>query len=153
MAGLIYGIYQDIGERNAAQTRIHELLSEKELLLREVYHRVKNNMHSISVLLSLQAESAGMPEVATAMKDARGRVASMQMVYEKLFSSEDFHKVSSAEYLGDLVDSIVLSSSVSSRVMVQRELDDLPLDADILFPLGLILNEALDQRLQICISC
>lgn len=140
---LVYGIYQDIGERNVAQARIHELLSEKELLLREVYHRVKNNMHSISVLLSLQAEGAGLPEVAAAMKDARGRVASMQMVYEKLFSSEDFHKVSAAEYLGDLVDSIVLSSSESSRVTVQRELDDQSLDADVLFPLGLILNEAL----------
>lgn len=140
---LIYGIYQDIGERKSAQLRIHELLSEKELLLREVYHRVKNNMHSISVLLSLQAESADLPEVAAAMNDARGRVASMQMVYEKLFSSEDFHKVSSLEYLGDLVDSIVLSSSAVSRVSVKREIVDLPLDADILFPLGLILNEAL----------
>ncbi|OHD78804.1 MAG: hypothetical protein A3J97_12115 [Spirochaetes bacterium RIFOXYC1_FULL_54_7] len=140
---LIYGIYQDIGERKAAQSRIRELLSEKELLLREVYHRVKNNMHSISVLLSLQAESSGLPEVAAAMEDARGRVASMQMVYEKLFSSEDFHKVSSSEYLGDLVDSIVLSSSAISRVSIQRVMDDLPLDADTLFPLGLILNEAL----------
>ena len=140
---LIYSIYQDIGEPNTAQLRIHELLSEKELLLREVYHRVKNNMHSISVLLSLQAEDAGIPEVAVAMNDARGRVASMQMVYEKLFSSEDFHKVSSSEYLGDLVDSIALSSPVASRVSVQCGLDDLPLDADTLFPLGLILNEAL----------
>lgn len=140
---VIYGIYQDIGERNAAQSRINELLSEKELLLREVYHRVKNNMHSISVLLSLQAEGAGLPEVEAAMNDARGRVASMQMVYDKLFSSEDFHKVSSSEYLGDLVDSIVLSVSAGVRVKVQRELCDLPLDADTLFPLGLILNEAL----------
>jgi len=140
---VVYGIYQDIGERKAAQLRINELLSEKELLLREVYHRVKNNMHSISVLLSLQAESAGLPEVETAMNDARGRVASMQMVYDKLFSSEDFHTVSSAEYLGDLIDSIVLSSSAASRASVQRELGDLPLDADTLFPLGLILNEAL----------
>jgi PAS domain S-box-containing protein len=140
---VIYGIYQDIGERNAAQVRIKELLSEKELLLREVYHRVKNNMHSISILLSLQAESAGLPEVEAAMNDARGRVASMQMVYEKLFSSDDVRKVSSAEYLGDLVDSIVLSSSAASRVKVQHELCDLPLDADTLFPLGLILNEAL----------
>ena len=140
---VVYGIYQDIGERNAAQLRINELLSEKELLLREVYHRVKNNMHSISVLLSLQAESAGLPEVEAAMNDARGRVASMQMVYDKLFSSEDFHRVSSSEYLGDLVDSIVLSSSAASRIWVHRELDDLPLDADTLFPLGLILNEAL----------
>ena len=140
---VVYGIYQDIGERNAAQLRINELLSEKELLLREVYHRVKNNMHSISVLLSLQAESAGLPEVEAAMNDARGRVASMQLVYDKLFSSEDFHRVSSSEYLGDLVDSIVLSSSAASRVSVHRELDDFPLDADTLFPLGLILNEAL----------
>jgi two-component sensor histidine kinase len=67
----------------------------------------------------------------------------MQMVYEKLFSSEDFHKVSSLEYLGDLIDSIVLSSSVATRVKILRELEDLPLDADMLFPLGLILNEAL----------
>jgi PAS domain S-box-containing protein len=140
---VIYGIYQDIGERKEAQLRINELLSEKELLLREVYHRVKNNMHSISVLLSLQAEGAGLPEVEIAMNDARGRVASMQMVYDKLFSSEDFHTVSSAEYLGDLIDSIVLSSSAVSRVSVQRKMCDLPLDADTLFPLGLILNEAL----------
>jgi PAS domain S-box-containing protein len=140
---VIYGIYQDIGERNAAQARINELLSEKELLLREVYHRVKNNMHSISVLLSLQAESAGLPEVEAAMNDARGRVASMQMVYDKLFSSEDFHKVSSSEYLGDLVDDIILSSSAALRIIVHRELDDVSLDADTLFPLGLIMNEAL----------
>ena len=140
---LVYGIYQDIGERRAAQQRVQELLSEKELLLREVYHRVKNNMHSISILLSLQSESAELPEVVEAMNDARGRVASMQMVYEKLFSSADFHKVSALEYLGDLVDNIVLSSTAVSRVSVQRMIDDLPLDAEILFPLGLILNEAL----------
>lgn len=140
---VIYGTYQDIGDRNAAQARISELLSEKELLLREVYHRVKNNMHSISILLSLQAESAGLPEVEAAMNDARGRVASMQLVYEKLFASEDFRKVSASEYLGDLVDGIILSSTAASRVHVHHELCDLPLDADTLFPLGLILNEAL----------
>ena len=85
-----YGVNQDISERKRAEEEIKRQLAEKEILLREVHHRIKNNIASIGGLLSLHLKSITNPEAIAVLQDAIGRVNSMGMLYDKLLLSEDY---------------------------------------------------------------
>jgi PAS domain S-box-containing protein len=126
-----------------AQKQIEQLLESKETLLKEVHHRIKNNMSTISGLLWLQAESLKEPVASVALMDAQSRINNMMVLYNKLYRSENFRVISSKEYLDDLIDHIRDTQDSSSKIFLETNIQDRHLDSKKLLPLGMILNEVL----------
>ena len=135
------GTLTDITERKQAEEYLGALSCERELLLREVHHRIKNNMSMIASLLSLQASRVSDPSSAFALNDSRGRVISMAVIYDLLYKTSDFRYVPVREYLGRIVDGITASLPSIPGVAVEKRIDDFVMDSKILFPIGIIINE------------
>ena len=141
------GVAQDITERKQAEERIGSLLAEKELLLKEVHHRIKNNMNTISSLLSLQAQTLQDPSAIEALEDANHRVRSMGILYDKLYQSADFLELSVKDYVPTLVEEIIGNFPNRKMVRVEKRIDDFLLDAKRLQPVGIIINELLTNTM------
>jgi len=140
--------YRMARERERAEARIRSLLDEKELLLREIHHRIKNNMSSVASLLSLQADACADPRAASALEEASGRVRSMRIIYERLFKSADYHMVPASEYFRDLVAGLSDAMTSSERVAIHLDCEDVSLDSDTLWHVGIILNELVTNALK-----
>ncbi len=134
-------ILRDVTAQKADEEEIRNLLAEKEILLREVHHRIKNNMNTIAGFLTLQARNMADQEAVTALQEAKNRVSSMMMIYDKLMHTSDFTNISSADYLNQLIDYITSSYDNESKIHIKRQIDDEILDSKIMFQLGIILNE------------
>lgn len=143
------GIIIDISEIKNAEEKLITSLKEKEVLLQEIHHRVKNNMQIISSLLSLQANHTESKETAEILKESRGRVKSMAMIHEKLYHSNNLGKLKMAEYLNNLVRDIIRSySGVSSDITVDIEVEDINLNIDTAIPMGLFVNELISNSVK-----
>jgi PAS domain S-box-containing protein len=140
--GMVF-IIRDITGRKRAEEKITSLLAEKELLLKEVHHRIKNNMNTMMSLLSLQTNSMVDPKSVAALNDARGRMQSMMVLYDKLYRSEGFRELSMKEYLAPLVYEIIGNFPNRGMVTIETRVEDFILDAKRLSPLGIIVNELL----------
>ncbi len=135
------GIAADITEREHAGKKINALLEEKQLILREVHHRIKNNMNTVAGLMYLQMDTLKEPAAVAALKDARSRVISMMVLYDKLYRSDDFNELSFREYIYPLVDEIVGNFPNKAIVKVEKNIDDFIIDSKRLSHLGIIINE------------
>ncbi len=142
------GIHQDITEEIEHGERIEALLSEKELILKEVHHRIKNNMNTISSLLTLQAQSIKDPLAVGSLEDARSRVQSLQLLYDKLYRSVGFRSLSVKDYLPALVHEIIGNFPDGKTVKVVDSIQDFMLDAKELQPVGIIINELLTNTMK-----
>lgn len=131
----------DMSDRKLAEDKINSLLREKELLLKEVHHRIKNNMSSISSLLHLQMEAVKTPSAQMALQDAEGRVRSMMVLYDKLYNSSNYNSVSMNDYLPTLLHEIVGLFQSKIPIKIETHIEDIILPARLLTPLGIILNE------------
>jgi PAS domain S-box-containing protein len=138
----------DITDRKLTEDKIKSLLSEKSLLLREVHHRIKNNMVVIAGMLLLQADTLKDPSAAAALEDATNRIRSMMILYDKLYQSIDFRAISIKEYITSLVDEIVANFHSHKSVTVETEIGDYILEAKTLSPIGIILNELLTNAMK-----
>jgi two-component sensor histidine kinase len=132
--------------RNEVQKRIEE----KETLLKEVHHRVKNNLQTVSSLLSLQARAISDDKISGIIKSSQNRVVSMAMVHEMLYKRDDYlSKIELRPYVQELCDYLVRSVRGSNdRVKVQLDIEDLNLSIDTVIPLGLIINETITNALK-----
>jgi len=137
------GVHLDITDRKLAEQEIERQLAEKEVLLREVHHRIKNNIASVHGLLSLQAQSVTTPEARAVLQDAIGRVQSMRMLYDNLLLDSGYQNLSARRYLDALIDSIVRLFPEEKGVRIEKHLDDFRLDTRRLFYVGVIVNELL----------
>jgi len=137
------GVDKDITERKRAEEEIKRQLTEKSVLLKEVHHRIKNNIAAIASLLSLQMRSITNPEAVAVLKEAVGRVRSMGILYEKLVPSESYKNISVKNYVESLVASVVSLFPDQSKVDLNLQISDFCLDSKQLFPLGIIVNELL----------
>jgi PAS domain S-box-containing protein len=133
----------DLFDIKQAERRIQRLLEEKEILLKEVHHRVKNSMATIQSLLGLQAGATREPTAATALNEAASRVRSMMLLYDKLHQAESFEAVSLQHYLSPLVDDVLGNFPGCDSVRVEKDIDDFPLDARRMQEVGIIVNELL----------
>lgn len=145
---LIHGSLQDITGQKLAEEQIRRLLEEKELILREVHHRIKNNMYTIMSLLSLQANMTKEPAVVNALMDASNRMKSMGVLYDKLYRTEGIHELSLREYLPALVDEIIANFPGRHIVHVEKQIDDFMLPVKILSPIGIIVNELITNAMK-----
>jgi PAS domain S-box-containing protein len=132
----------------AAQESIQLLLQEKELLLKEVHHRIKNNMSTIAALLGLQSDTIRDVDAAEALNDAKGRVLSMMGLYEILYKSNDLRSVPVNEYIANLIHEISLSYPLTNRISINHHIEPFSLDSKIIFPIGIIVNELLANALK-----
>lgn len=141
--------FADITERRAAEERIAASLREKEVLLKEIHHRVKNNLQIISSLLYLQSIQVDEPRLAALFKESQGRVASMALVHEMLYESPDLSRISFAKYIRQLGTSLGHSFGlIPSRVSLEVEAADFVLGIDTAIPCGLLLNEILTNSMK-----
>ena len=146
--GRIFIFLRDITERKQEGEKIKALLAEKNLLLREVHHRIKNNMGIVRSLLALQANSTREPAVIMALTDARNRLQSMSILYEKLYITPDYTELSIKDYLSSLVDEILANFPESRMITVEKNIQDFFLDIKRLQSIGIILNELLTNSMK-----
>lgn len=140
---------KEIIERTQTETRIRAALDEKEILLKEVHHRVKNNLQIISSLLNLQSAQIPDPKTKDALRESQNRVRSMALIHEKLYQSTDLVRVDFGAYLQNLVNNLVQSyRGKSEKVMVQIHAQSITLDIDAAIPCGLIVNELVSNGLK-----
>lgn len=144
----ILSVTSDISGRKRSEERIKALLQEKELLLREVHHRIKNNMSAVSGLLTLQTAAAKNTEAMTALQDANSRLQAMGMLYERLYRSENLEVIPVQDYLPPLVEEIVRIFPCSAQVRVAANVTPFLLGAEVLSPLGIIVNELVSNALK-----
>ena len=145
----LQGAFYDITERKRIEDRIQSSLKEKEVLLREVHHRVKNNMQVISSLLKLQSNRIKEKQYADMLKDSQGRIKSMALVHEKLYQTKDLAEVDFNGYIKSLANSLFTSYGVNpKKIALKIEAADVALGLDSAIPCGLIINELISNSLK-----
>jgi two-component sensor histidine kinase len=133
----------------AERDRLAQSLAEKEILLKEVHHRVKNNLQIIASLLRLQAKTAGEGVVAAALSESQHRVESMALIHEQLYDTDNLHDVDLAKHISALADNLFASYGVdATRITRHLSVEPISLGADRAVPLGLILNELISNALK-----
>ncbi len=142
------GVLRDITDRRQAEDKIKSLLEEKELLLQEVYHRIKNNMNTIKGLLSLQISAEENPSTIESLLDAESRVQSMIFLYDRLNCSENYRELSVKEYITSLAEEIIGSFPGRGKVELKSEISDFILNVKLLTPIGIIVNEILTNTMK-----
>ncbi len=141
--------FRDITERKQAEERLWAALREKESLLKEVHHRVKNNLAIIDSLLRLQAGNLRDPALATAMRESRNRIRSMASIHESLYQSRNLARIDFATYIENLCHNLFRSYGVDGRrVSLRLEVAHVELDLEQAIPLGLLLNELVSNALK-----
>lgn len=128
--------------------RSDQLLADKELLLREIHHRVKNNLEVVSSLLALQSAQIDDPNTRDAMLEGQNRVQSIGIVHQKLYQGENLGAIEMKDYFLNLSESILDSFGADKRVQIECAMDKLNIDIDTAVPLGLIVNELLTNTLK-----
>ena len=141
-------IFRDITDQKNAENEIKRQLLEKETILKEVHHRIKNNFSSIGNLLSLQIDSLSNQEAISALQDAIGRIQSMKILYEKLLITSEYNVTSIKEYLLNLLEEIFNLFPNSKNITVDNKIDDFQLDSKQLVPVGIIVNELITNILK-----
>ena len=142
-------ICSDITQRKKAENEIKNSLKEKEVLLQEIHHRVKNNMQIISSLLNLQKQYVDEEEAIDVLMESQNRVKSMAMIHEKLYQSHDLTSINISDYVKSLVKDLFSSYSIpASQIKPIIEIDDVKLNIETAVPCGLIISELVSNSLK-----
>jgi PAS domain S-box-containing protein len=146
---VLVAVQQDITERKQTEMLIQTSLREKEVLLKEIHHRVKNNLGVVDGLLDMQARRSPNLLVVDALKESQNRIASIALVHEKLYGSDDLANIDFAQYISDLTAHLFDSYNIrSSQIELTTHVDAIPLDIDTAIPCGLIINELVSNALK-----
>jgi len=137
----ISAIAYDITERKRIDRAIRSALKEKEILLQEVHHRVKNNLQIINSILNLQKNFVEDPNAITGLEEIQNRVSTMSIIHETLYQNTDVSNIGFSAYLTRISGNIIQSYRSSTMVELVTELEDIQAPLDQAIPCGLILNE------------
>lgn len=142
-------VFENITGRKKAEEQVQGSLREKEALLKEIHHRVKNNLQVVSSLLRLQAGTLGDGGAARLLADSQNRVRAMSLIHESLYRAGDLSRLRFDEYVRGLTKQLLSAYSVSTqRVELALQLKEVHLDVDRAMPCGLILNELVTNSLK-----
>jgi two-component sensor histidine kinase len=139
---------QSLKELTKTQVSLIAKNTENELLLKEIHHRVKNNLEVVSSLLALQSAQIDDPSVQDAMQSSQNRVQSMGILHQRLYQSEHLAFIEMKNYFMNLSENILDSYNASDRVTIDCAMDEIDLDVDTAVPIGLIVNELLTNSLK-----
>jgi two-component sensor histidine kinase len=140
---------EEIKARNRAEKTIKHSLDEKDLLLREIHHRVKNNLQIIASLLNLQSRYITDKKVLESIRDSQNRVRAMALVHERIYLSHEIATINLAEYLRYLINQIFRFYNIlQTHIEVSVTIDEIPADIDTAIPVGLIMNELVSNTLK-----
>lgn len=139
----------DVTDKKMAENKIRESLKEKEVLLKEIHHRVKNNLQIISSLLNLQTRYVEGEETINVLKESQSRVKTMAVVHEKLYQSTNLKDIDFKEYIENLVSDLFYSYGVKRGIIAPKiHVENLKMDIDTAIPCGLIINELVTNSLK-----
>lgn len=142
-------LQMELAERQQAESKIRASLQEKEVLLKEIHHRVKNNLQVISSLLKLQSRYTQDSKTLDMLKESQNRVRSMALIHEKLYQSSDLARIDFADYMQNLAKNLLYSYSIdASAVKVEVIVDKVSLNLDTAIPCGLLINELISNALK-----
>jgi len=145
---IIAGSNTDITARKIAENQLKSSLKEKEVLLKEIHHRVKNNLQVISSLLRLQAGYIKDEEALDIFKDSQNRVRAMAMIHENLYQSTDLARIEFSDYISNLTNNLIRCYSVNRNINIKLNIDRVLLRIDTAIPCGLIINELVSNSLK-----
>ncbi len=143
------GVIRDITERKRVRERIEASLKEKEVMLKEIHHRVKNNLQIVSSLLNFQASKIEDPRALRVLQESRNRVRSMALIHDRLYRSADFSRIDLTDYTVSLINQLFVTYQVPED-RIERKIDvrDIHIGLDQAVPVGLILNELVTNALK-----
>jgi PAS domain S-box-containing protein len=148
-ASMAIAIFRDISGRKRDEEKIRKMLAEKELLLQEVHHRVKNNMMVIGSLLQIQAERVSDQKTITVLQESQNRIRAMMTIYEKLYRATDLTHIGLGDYFRELTRSLFAAYNIQpQKIDLETAISDIELDIDRTIPCGLILNELVSNSLK-----
>ncbi|MCB1157499.1 MAG: PAS domain-containing protein [Leptospiraceae bacterium] len=142
------GTHTDITERKLTEEKIKSLLTEKEIILKEVNHRIKNNMLAIQSIIEFQISTLNDSKTISILKDIQSNIICMSLLYDKLYKSQNFIETSAKDYLTTLVDEILNTFPIRVQIQVIKEIDEFILDGKKLFNLGIIINEVITNSMK-----
>lgn len=143
------GADKDITERKKAEDQIRRSLKEKDVLLKEIHHRVKNNMQVISSLINLQARNIKDKGVLDVFKETQNRIRSMALIHERLYRSEDLASIDFGDYVSGITGYLFSSYGINSEVIKRKvDIKGISLDINKAIPCGLIVNELVTNSLR-----
>ena len=146
---LFGALQQELDDKKQTETKIKASLREKELLLQEVHHRVKNNLQIMSSLLRLQSSHIKNPEVQKIFLESENRIKAMAIVHNKLYNSKNYEKINFKDYIKTLTNNLFLSYGVNAnQITLNLELGDVELNIDTAIPCGLVINELISNSLK-----
>ncbi|MBI5591519.1 MAG: hypothetical protein HY881_13660 [Deltaproteobacteria bacterium] len=142
-------LWDEMEERGKAEAQIKRSLKEKEALLKEIHHRVKNNLQIIQSMLNLQLPQIKDEKAIALFKESQNRVYSMALIHEKLYQSESLAKIDFHEYIKSLTSYLFISYGATARAIRPRiRIEDISLDVDTTIPCALIINELVSNSLK-----
>ncbi len=145
---IIYAVAHDVTEQKRAAEEIIASLEEKDVLLKEIHHRVKNNLQVISSLLQLQSGYIKDPKTLETFRESQNRIRSMAMIHEKLYQTESLARIDFEEYATSLAAMLIRSYATTSGIKLKTAIEKVDLNLDVAIPIGLITNELLSNAMK-----
>ncbi len=143
---ILYRLYKKVNQQKKV---ISKSLSEKDLLLREIHHRVKNNLQLVSSLLTMQGRSIDDETTIQAINEGKSRVRSMALIHQDLYNKENITGISVKDYIEKLTQELLYTYKISDDdIKLELDINDIELDVDTVVPLGLIINELVTNSLK-----
>ncbi len=145
----IWGVQRDITEKKKSDEALKRSLKEKDILLKEIHHRVKNNLQIVTSLLKLQAGYVKDEKIKQLFRDSQNRVQSMSLIHQKLYQTKDIANIDFKEYIETLTTHIQHSYGIlEDRVKIKTEVSNMVMSIDNAIPAGLIINELVSNSLK-----
>ncbi|MBL7918366.1 MAG: sensor histidine kinase [Bacteroidia bacterium] len=142
-------LIRDITSEKKSAEKLTQSLKEKEVLLKEVHHRVKNNMQIISSILNLQSSYTTDEYILNLLRESQNRIKTMAYIHESLYQNKTFSSINFNDYLGQLTNNIIHSYSVNSeQIELKINCEKVILNLDVSIPLGLIINELVTNAIK-----
>ncbi len=139
----------EITQRQKAEVELRSALAEKEVLLKEIHHRVKNNLQIVSSLLQLQSHTLSDPEVIRVLRDSQNRIDSISLIHKNLYTAPNIGQLDVADYIQNLATSLLISYQVSpTNIGLETDIDSVSLNVDQAIACGLIINELISNALK-----
>ncbi len=138
----------DVTDKILAENQITKLLAEKDLILKEVHHRIKNNMTTLISLIALQSNSVTNKDTENALMEIENRIRTMMVLYETLFQSKTYDSTSTGIYFSALADNIIQTFPYYKKVNVKKSISNFQIDAKKIFHIGIIINELITNAMK-----